>query len=283
MRTFSILMFILIVANSLLAPLLTAAPNHTRNDPPDLQGLMIPITLRPDPYDWGANIPQDIVDRLVTLAQIDDPTLETLIASDDPLQRGAAIFVLNYRGDFRRLWALSDWLDDERPTLPASVGAHRDPGTYPRIQQTVGKYLGEMYVKWFGASKSSSKAFQKYFQGIDDPGLLVRPWVNQLLRQHRPSGEPAKSHAAVEMPRIKAEINKLPDSLRWAVIVDAYIYNVDVYTKEEAAQALKPLKHLRGTLPDQPGQKIAGDPTFPADGEMAKRLVATFMELTKEP
>lgn len=150
---------------------------------------------------------------------LDDPTRSsrTLLESNDPLDRGAGIFLADFRGEVDELLRARDLLFDDRPTIPNGIN---DPASlrYPpearRLifeQQSVSKYLAIQYRLWLGADvRMTTAQLHDYIAAVERDGSLwkhAHAWTRKYLL-----AEDEHDRAAVV-----TEIIALPANLRWWV------------------------------------------------------------------
>ncbi len=195
---------------------------------------------------------------LKTLVQMPAAERDRLLSSDDARLRGIGIFITEQQGDIARLLSLSPLLSDNSPTVAYFMPvAH--PGEYPTAAQTVAEYLTTVYLEWFGVDvdRSQQRFDELLGPGQDRPADFVQPWIVQLRR--------AADDAA--RTRIKENVGKLPEEVRWAVLTLGY--SNSLYTKAEAGAQLAALspqlrENLRARLPLLPNEPLFHSTSFRA-------------------
>lgn len=206
------------------------------------------VSLVPRHNQWSLIHPDE---RPALLSVVSMPAAERdqLIQSGDARLRGIGLFIAEQQGDLACLLAASHLLTDEAQTVSYAQPV-ADVGGYAQAQQTVGEYLSQIYLDWFGAEVDRSpKRFERYFGGVTDPDQLAYPWVVRLRR--------ARADAA-RQAQLKESISKLPEDVRWAVVTLGHVNSV--YTEAEAQSllaALSPatqsaIQNRDDLLPDEP-------------------------------
>jgi hypothetical protein len=170
------------------------------------------------------------------------------LKSADARFRGIGIFIAEQQGDLPTLLGLSNLLTDEAVTVPFAAPVAQ-VGEFRTREQTVADYLTSVYLEWFGVDVDQSKErFDEALGPVKDaPQNLVQPWIVRLRRAR------SDERAVAE---IKAEISKLPEETRWAVVTLGY--NSSLYTKAEA-------RSLLAGLSDKTREMLRAHATLPAN------------------
>lgn len=221
------------------------------------------------PPGWAwTSVPQAQQAALAELVRAAPEELERLLASEDPIDRGLGIFILEQRGDLRALIEHSNLLLDERPTVPlAAISAVS--GHYPSSPQTVSDYMRRAYYVWFGIFVLVPADVDRLLGDVPDFSTLAQPWRVRL--QRAAAGGPASVALGVSDAQVKAQVRNLEPELRWLVVM---LGRADgLYTDQEAIALIGELPQeiiesaVRGSI--RPGIAIG----LPAAGRAGTRAV----------
>ena len=191
----------------------------------------MPTVLPPgDTYYWNSARVEE-QRKLAKAVASSAERLDALKASDNPMERGLAIFIMDQRGDLDGLIGVSDWLGDDRDTIPRS-----DPpagpvvcGDYCAFPQTVSEYLRRTYGWWLGIAPRNAADLRRALDDLGPVDGLAAPWIRRLERaQTDESTATFVRNAAsmlIDIPDsalfqkeiVLAEVGKLPPDLRWVV------------------------------------------------------------------
>lgn len=237
-----------------------------------------------NPVGAGVNvIPNSVYIDLLTDAErmayerllaIDDEQLDALLASDGPWEIGLGIHVVDVRGDLHRLLELAPLLEDDRPTVPfmyyKQMSRREGSGEYLTVASTVGGSVESKFKTWFKASinvlpeetkvvlreiygpsmggHDAMGRVEKIFGDVEDPELLLQPWLHRLVRT---GGDGTKLDA------VKERVRQLPPELRWAVLVESSRYSEN--------ERLAEIRNLPQDLLQAPSDQLSvpTDPTLP--------------------
>lgn len=140
-----------------------------------------------------------------------------LLDSDDPLDRGAGIFLADFRGEVDELLRARDLLFDDRPTIPNGINdpaSLRNPPEARRLifeQQSVSKYLAIQYRLWLGTDvRMTTGQLRDYVAAVERDGTLwkhAHAWTRKYLLADNDQDRAA----------VVTEIIGLPANLRWWV------------------------------------------------------------------
>lgn len=208
---------------------------------------------------------------LKALVQMPAEERDRLIRSSSARERGLGLFVAEQQGDLAALLAAAPLLDDNELTIPYAVPVAQ-PFEYVQRDQTVTAYLTKLYADWFGVDVDKSRErFDRLLGDVSDPQQLVRPWIVRLRRAQ----DDAKQTAA-----LKAEINALPEDVRWAVVTLGY--QNSVLTLTEAHTSLANLSAATREAIQTRQDLLANEPLFRRnDGEFQKLVVEEARRLLK--
>lgn len=176
-----------------------------------IEGLVHPSVLPLTGSGWNA-VPQADRTLLIQAWSLSDEQVDLLVQSDDPLDRGLAIYLLDGRGDLRRLLDARALLGDNRPTIPEA--AHPHSGIrYAGFPTTVAGYLRFVYQCWFGVEFWDEQAVHDAFIGVENLDHLVRPWVYRFRRAEGSDAAQREQRIA----EVKQRVAELPPDIRWVV------------------------------------------------------------------
>ncbi|MBL1216241.1 MAG: hypothetical protein D8M59_01960 [Planctomycetes bacterium] len=234
-----------------------------------LPGWKDEITALPRDNQWSLIPPTDRP-ALRQAATADAETLTALLTSDDPDDIGLAIFIADQQADIESLLSANHLLENESLTLPFALPLAQ-PNAYEAQAQTVSEYLTAVYHHWFGVDVDGSlPRFASLIGEVENPDHLIGPWLVTLVR--------AESDEK-RLTALKADIDRLPDHVRWAVITVGWCDSV--YTQSEAVQALSDtdLNVLADIREGKP--LLPSEPLFRASDSYRKALYRRALMLTQ--
>lgn len=187
---------------------------------------------------------------------------EHLVREGSAAQRGVAIFIAEQQQDIKALLSYAHLLEDKETTLPFAA-ATAGIGQYAEHEQTVGEYLTATYLEWFGVNVDGSlKRFERLFDDETNPDHFVRPWIVRLRR--------AKD-SPLQAARIRKQIDRLPDEVRWAVLTLGY--KDSLYTLDDARAALSKIPQPIREAILSGADLLPTEPTFRMNDGASRRFL----------
>lgn len=159
------------------------------------------------------DFPKEFAPALRDAARVDEATLGAWLDSGFPPAIALAIYELDRRGEYPRLWERRSLLEDRRVGL-LRVGANGASMGYAAelIPETIGEQLVRSFSRWFadrqdGRHLSGPNAPRwEWLNRVDDPSMLLAPRLRQIrdyyelsvCRPHRGPHVPARQHLTRE-------------------------------------------------------------------------------------
>lgn len=195
----------------------------------ELMQIVADVTVLPITRDLF-DVPPEERDAWHTAFSLSGSALDRLIATDDPRAVGLAIWLASFHRDLNRLLDLARFAGDDRATIRIAginVGGYNDEPC------TVSELIQRSYRYWFGAWFREPEGYVDFAESISGPEALVKPWVRQLYLFRE------RSISQEELELLKAKIETLDESIRWAVVTKGAW--MGVYSKDEAWNSLRNL------------------------------------------
>lgn len=211
-----------------------------------IPGLTRPSVLpRADFFGWRFANPDNYT-AVKQACQLTDPQIDALLHSEDPLDRGLGIFLLDQRCDFRGLLLARHLLDDHAQSIPSVAGCTGVlVGEFPSGEpQTVHDYIRHALGYFLGENPDTQAELDALLAGVADPDSLAYAWVRRLDRAAGMTPEflaRPDIHAGGPLPcvpmeaDVKAGVQALPADIRWVVVSSAKTRRQYSYSDAEAA------------------------------------------------
>lgn len=255
--------------------------------------------------DTGSWYQLPLEDRVIinTLCDTDEETLAKLVASDAPIERSLAIFVLDCRGDVERLIQIRRMLNDNREGIPRT-DVHMYPGE-PGIPTTVAQHLRRAYSYWLGITPDDPAGLEDALLGEKTAARLVQPWLRRLSRaaafESRSRANQRDPARAVEYPLpntglkvgdVKQAIQTLPPDIRWVVVATVKTEGIgfanrdfpdgdSVYSDGEAREIFRQCAVELGGRVDPDGSSAWSQPGMSGGGRKAA-ITALLRRITPD-